>query len=236
MASDQADSATRVLILYRDVLAAQAVQSALERTGLIVQVADVTADPASRQHHSGGEPDVVVVELSRANAGALEGGRTILTEYPDAKVLALTASEDIDSLLAAARAGFHGCVTMDASIADLLGSIQAARRGHVMRPDRSAARAAGRRTGDDRDAALLASQLTPRELDVLCLLADGERGDSIARILKVSPHTARTHIQNILTKLQVHSRLEAVAFALRYGVVASRLVSDLQGEAYDGLT
>lgn len=232
MASEQAGEATRVLILYEDILAAQAIQSVLERLGLIVELAEARCGGEAPGDTRQSEPDVALVEVSLANAGAIQGGRNIIAAWPGAKVLALTASGDVDSLLAAARAGFHGCITKDSSLADLLGSIQAARGGHVSRPDRSAARAAGHRTQEEREAALLASQLTPRELDVLCLLADGERGAAIAAILHVSPHTARTHIQNILTKLQVHSRLEAVAFALRYGVVASRLVSDLGGDPY----
>ena len=66
------------------------------------------------------------------------------------------------------------------------------------------------------DAALLAQHLTRREREVLGLLVEGESSQSISSSLSLSPHTVRTHIQNILTKLQVHSRFEAVSFALRF--------------------
>ncbi|TMK47794.1 MAG: response regulator transcription factor [Actinobacteria bacterium] len=67
-----------------------------------------------------------------------------------------------------------------------------------------------------KDAALLAQHLTRREREVLGLLVEGESSQSISFSLSLSPHTVRTHIQNILTKLQVHSRFEAVSFALRF--------------------
>jgi two-component system, NarL family, nitrate/nitrite response regulator NarL len=66
---------------------------------------------------------------------------------------------------------------------------------------------------------LLARQLTPRELEVLEMLAQGAGGGEIARRLGVSPNTVRTHVQGILSKLQVHSRLEAAAFAVRHQLV-----------------
>ena len=68
-------------------------------------------------------------------------------------------------------------------------------------------------------AELLARQLTSREIEVLQLLAEGASSTEIARRLAVSPNTVRTHVQGILTKLQVHSRREAAAFAVRYGIV-----------------
>jgi two-component system nitrate/nitrite response regulator NarL len=68
---------------------------------------------------------------------------------------------------------------------------------------------------------LMADQLTYRELDVLRLLAEGVRGDAIAQRLGITQNTVRTHVQSILTKLQVHSRLEAATFAVRHGIVDS---------------
>ncbi len=72
---------------------------------------------------------------------------------------------------------------------------------------------------EQRDAALLAGQLTPRELEVLEILVRGGSNPQIARELALSPNTVRTHVQSILTKLQVRSRLEAAAFAVRFGIV-----------------
>ncbi len=69
---------------------------------------------------------------------------------------------------------------------------------------------------------LLAAQLTVREVEVLHLLAEGATSSQIAEQLEVSPNTVRTHVQGILSKLQVHSRLEAAAFAVRHDLVKAR--------------
>jgi two-component system nitrate/nitrite response regulator NarL len=71
-------------------------------------------------------------------------------------------------------------------------------------------------------AELLADQLTTREVEVLQLLAEGATSAQLAEKLDVSPNTVRTHVQGILSKLQVHSRLEAAAFAVRHGLVKPR--------------
>lgn len=78
---------------------------------------------------------------------------------------------------------------------------------------------AGNKTEDETNAALLADHLTSREREVLSLLASGATSEMIAAELSVSLNTVRTHIQNVLTKLQVHSRLEAATFAVKYGIV-----------------
>ena len=73
---------------------------------------------------------------------------------------------------------------------------------------------------EDDGAVLLTEQLTPRERQVLALLVQGASGEAISKPLGISPNTVRTHVQSILTKLQVHSRLEAAAFAVRHHLVA----------------
>jgi DNA-binding NarL/FixJ family response regulator len=70
------------------------------------------------------------------------------------------------------------------------------------------------------------ARLTPREREVLALLADGADNGDIARVLVISPQTARTHIQNILGKLSVHSRLEAAALVRQNGILPDLLVAE----------
>jgi len=82
-----------------------------------------------------------------------------------------------------------------------------------------------RKRDQDRDFEKVA-RLTSREREVLALLAEGSDNDSIARSLVISPQTARTHIQNILGKLEVHSRLEAAAFVLQSGLLTSLVKRD----------
>src|SRR2546421_577944 len=102
--------------------------------------------------------------------------------------------------------------------------------GRVPPPRRSVARTCAR-SDEDRDAALLAEYLTPREREVLGLLTEGESSTSIARLLSLSPNTVRTHIQNVLTKLGVHSRFEAASLAVRHGILPERTRVVLVDEA-----
>jgi two-component system nitrate/nitrite response regulator NarL len=89
--------------------------------------------------------------------------------------------------------------------------------GQVVAPHRLGP--ASTRVSGTSDGGFLAEQLTSRERDVLALLVQGAGSHAIASGLGISPNTVRTHVQSILTKLQVHSRLEAATFAVRHGVV-----------------
>jgi two-component system nitrate/nitrite response regulator NarL len=142
-------------------------------------------------------------------------GQEILELGRATKVVVLTALDDQRTVERALAAGFDGYLTKNTSMARFASSIQAVLRGEAVFPHGS--RQGRSREGGERD--LLAEQLTPRERDVLRLLVQGVSGDSLAGNLGISPNTVRTHVQSILTKLQVHSRLEAATFAVRHGVV-----------------
>lgn len=165
------------------------------------------------------QPDVILVDLGLPDGDGISLGRTIVAERPDAKVIALTALNDPKAVGDALRAGFAGYLTKDTPLTQFVAMIEAAVAGQVVIPQRLAAAAAGARTAEERHASLLAEQLSPRERQVLLLLAEGASSEDIASRLTVSPNTVRTHVQSILTKLQVHSRLEAATFAVRYGIV-----------------
>jgi DNA-binding NarL/FixJ family response regulator len=164
-------------------------------------------------------PDVVLLDLGLPDVGGIETGRRILEELPDAKVIAVTAMNDSRVLRDAIRTGFQGYLTKDTPLAQFVGSIQTIVEGQVVMPSTLAPRVAGALTPEERAAALLVEQLTPREREVLALLAEGVNSKTICARLGVSSNTVRTHVQNILTKLQVHSRLEAATFGVRLGVV-----------------
>ena len=117
------------------------------------------------------------------------------------------------------RLGFIGYITKDVSLSQFITSIEAALNGQSVIPHRTARSVAGAVSPEEENAALRIRQLTARERDVLTLLVRGTNSGAIARELSVSINTVRSHVQNILAKLQVHSRLEAAAFAVRYGAV-----------------
>ena len=182
-------------------------------------VAVATTGAEGRELVHGLRPDLILVDIGLPDESGLVAGRRILEEYPEAKVVALTALLSPATVREAVRLGFHGYITKDTPVSRFASSLRAILDGQVVFPRRLAS-ALGRPRDDGSD--LLAAQLTARELEVLGLMADGLSGTNIALKLGISSNTVRTHIQSILTKLQVHSRLEAVAFALRRGLVRLR--------------
>jgi DNA-binding NarL/FixJ family response regulator len=178
-----------------------------------------TTGAESRELVNDLRPDLILVDIGLPDESGLVAGRRILEEHPEAKVVALTALLSPATVREAVRLGFHGYITKDTPVSRFASSLRAVLDGQVVFPRRLAS-ALGRPRDDGFD--LLAAQLTARELEVLGLMAEGLSGTDIARKLGISTNTVRTHIQSILTKLQVHSRLEAVAFALRRGLVRLR--------------
>jgi DNA-binding NarL/FixJ family response regulator len=202
----------RVLIVDDHRLFAEAIRLTLERDGMDVAIAFTGSD--AREAARREAPDVVLLDIGLPHESGLSVGRDILEEHPETKILIVTSLEDERAVREAVRSGFHGYLTKDTRLERFVGGIHAAVEGQLVLPQRLRRKA----NGMDDDASLLASQLTPKECEVLALLAEGASSSEIARSLSISPNTVRTHVQSILAKLQVHSRLEAVAFAARHGI------------------
>jgi len=164
-------------------------------------------------------PDVVLLDIGLPDQSGLNVGKAIVEKYPHIKVIALTALNDARVAQEAIRAGFAGYLTKDTPVSRLVGLIQTVCDGQVVIPQQLMSSVAETKTPQERDAALFAEQLTERERDVLRLLVVGAASRDIAEKLAISPNTVRTHVHSILSKLQVHSRLGAAAFAVRYRVV-----------------
>jgi two-component system, NarL family, nitrate/nitrite response regulator NarL len=212
----------RVLIIDDHKLFAEAIRSALGSDGLRMEMLPVaTSAKQGLAAAKSGKPDLVLVDLGLPDESGIDLGRKILDECSGTTVLAVTALSDPQLLREAIKAGFHGFITKDTPMDRFVDAIRAAMSGQVVVPQRLAARAAGAQSVEERDASMLSAQLTPREHEVLAMLVEGARSEEIGSKLSISPNTVRTHIQNILMKLQVHSRLEAAAFAVRYGLVSS---------------
>lgn len=165
------------------------------------------------------EPDLVMVDLGLPDVTGIELGRRILEELPGTEILALTGRSDAQAVREAMGAGFRGYLTKDTPLPKFADRIRAALRGEVVVPQRLATPQVITRTPEEESAALLAGQLTPREREVLSMLVEGSDNAEIARRLSVSANTVRTHVQSILNKLGVRSRLQAAAFAVRHQVV-----------------
>lgn len=199
-------------------LFADAIRVTLTEMGMTVLGVYTTADSGlagAREHR----PDMVLLDLGLPDRSGLDLGRDILQELPETKVVALTALEDEKSVQDALRAGFHGYLTKQTEADLFRRALRSVQDGQAVFPHWLGTPVSrGERSGSQ----LMAEQLTTRECEVLQLLAEGASSGQIAEQLHVSPNTVRTHVQGILSKLQVHSRLEAAAFAVRHQLVKVR--------------
>ena len=208
----------RVLIVDDQRLFAEAIQVTLRGVGADVVGVATNGEEALdgvREHR----PDVVLLDIGLPDQSGIAVGRRILDEHPDTKVVALTALEDEQVVKEALRVGFDGFLSKDIHVDRFGRAIHAVADGQVVVPQKIGKSVLRGRSAVPSEAELLARQLTQRELEVLALLAEGASSRQIAAALAVSPNTVRTHVNGILSKLQVHSRLEAAAFAVRHGLV-----------------
>jgi DNA-binding NarL/FixJ family response regulator len=162
-------------------------------------------------------PELVLIDLGLPDINGLELGRRMLAERPGLKMVVVTALPDMDAVTEAIRLGFSGYVTKDTPLLQFMASVRSVLDGQVVVTHRPAPELTLVEDGE----AFLLQQLTRREREVLALLMEGAGAADIAGRLSVSRNTVRTHVQNILMKLQVHTRLQAVAFASRHPRVLS---------------
>lgn len=160
-------------------------------------------------------PDVVVMDYRLPDGDGLTATASIRERDPDTAVVMVTASDHDTVVAAAVQAGCAGFVTKDRAAKDVVAAVRTAARGEAGFPAAVLARLVTR----GQPAARPKGALTPRELEVLQLLADGLSTRAIADRLTLSMSTVRNHAQNILSKLDAHSKLEAVSVAMRQGIV-----------------
>ena len=169
-------------------------------------------------------PDVVLMDIVFKGGGisGIDATRKIKEASPSTKVVIMTAHDDERLLVDAVEAGASGFLSKDEAADEVLSAAKAAADGEVLIDPGTLTRLlaqVAREREEQRDALRLLNDLTEREREILQLLAQGMRNDDIARQLFISPQTVQTHVRNILGKLRVHSKLEAVAFAVKHGAI-----------------
>jgi len=163
---------------------------------------------------------VVLMDLSMPGMSGIEAVQRLAAAAPLARALALTVLADDQHVIEALLAGACGYVVKDATIDEIVEGVRAASRGEAMISPRIASRLVHRlREPETVEARLTGGDLTPRELEVLELLARGLDNSEIAGVLYLSQHTVKNHVSSILIKLQVENRVQAAVRAVRSGMV-----------------
>ncbi len=165
--------------------------------------------------------DVVLMDYALPDGTGAEVTRAVKARWPKALVIMLTAHDDDETVLESIQAGADGFLPKTASTTEVLSAIRAAHAGETLLPPAVIAKIA-LRVRMAREAGVEPPQIEPltvRELEILRALSAGHTTREICDELGIAPNTLRTHVQNITAKLKVHSKLEAVVVALRYGLV-----------------
>jgi two-component system response regulator NreC len=166
-------------------------------------------------------PDVVVMDIGLPDMSGIEATQHIKQKWPQVAVVALTIHEDEEYFFKMIQAGASGYIPKRAAPEELLTAIRTAAAGEVyLYPSLAKLLVkdyiSGGKEAEELDAL---STLTDREQEVLAHLADGANNQEIADVLSISPKTVARHRENIMHKLNLHSRTELVRYAIRKGII-----------------
>jgi RNA polymerase sigma factor (sigma-70 family) len=218
----EADEQVPVKVLLVDDHAAfrQPLAFMLARDAAIEVVAQAGSVIEAEAHLA--EPDVAVIDLHLPDGDGTDIIRRLRSVNPHCRVLLLTASSGRDEMARAVEAGADGVLHKSASVTEVLGAIRTLGSGGSLLSQGEVIdllRLAAQKRERDWGAVSALERLTPRERQVLELVAEGLSDKEIARRLSVSHETVRTHMVNILGKLGVDSRLQALLLAVRHNFI-----------------
>ena len=166
-------------------------------------------------------PDIVLLDLHMPGVPGKEALRLLADEVPDAKVVMLTVSEDAQDLFDCLRSGAVGYLLKNTDVDALVDSLRRAHEGDsVVSPEMTSKLVQGIRVPADDPAAAAVASLSGREREVLQQVARGASNKEIARSLDLAESTVKIHVQHILRKLGLQSRVQAAVFAVEHGAAA----------------
>ena len=211
------EMALRVIIADDDAFARRVIKGALQAAGVTV-VAEATHGHEAVELSLYYRPDVVVMDVVMPGLDGILATRRILKTNPDQLVVALTGGDEDELGLLALQAGAVGFLSKDADVDALPRALEGVRAGEAGVSREMTGRLIEQFRGTaDRSAGLrpIKSPLTAREWQIIDLLKPGQSPDDVAQTLDLSPETVRSHIKNVMRRLDVHTRAEALAAAER---------------------
>jgi two-component system NarL family response regulator len=211
----------RTLIVDDHALFRRGLEMVLESEPDIELVGEASDGEEAVQKAGESLPDVVLMDIRMPRSSGIEACRALKNVAPSAKIVMLTISDEEDDLFDAIRAGASGYLLKDIPLDEVADAVRAVYGGQSLINPSMAAKlltefaALARREDEEPPQQVPAPRLTDREIEVLRLVARGMNNRDIARELFISENTVKNHVRNILEKLQIHSRMEAVMVAVR---------------------
>jgi DNA-binding NarL/FixJ family response regulator len=209
--------AIRVLVVDDHPVVRQGLRSFLSSREGIEVVGEAADGEAALEELRRVRPDVVLMDLLMPGQGGVAAIRRITAQYPEVRTLVLTSFSSEDDVIPAVAAGAAGYLLKDVPPAELEAAVRAAYRREATLSPEVATRVMAEVARTSTTAAEL-DGLTPRELEVLRLLAAGRSNRALAAELYVSERTVKSHVSNILSKLRVTDRTQAALWAVRHGL------------------
>jgi two-component system nitrate/nitrite response regulator NarL len=221
--ADVADTRrVRVLIVQSHPLLASAIARVLEGQDDLAVSGVCASGAAALTAAASDRPDVVLMDFQLPDMSGPEAARMFRSEHAQAAVVFYSADESETALLDAVDAGVTAYLTKDATGDQILEAVRRASMGEVLIPVALFARAIARQRGVaavNRERERLLAEFTPREFDILHLIAEGLSTIAMSQRLGIAPHTVEWHVRHVIEKLEVHSKLQAVIAAARKGLI-----------------
>jgi DNA-binding NarL/FixJ family response regulator len=216
-------SAVRVMVVDDDDLMRAGLRAVLSSDPTIEVVAEGATGREAVVHAAGLRPEVTLMDVRMPDLDGIAATSEIVAADPDARVLILTTFEDEDYVLGALRAGASGFLLKRSRPEELIAAIHTIARGDALLAPtvtRTVIEQLASRPLPDPRAGRRLRSLTPRERDVLELVALGLTNQEIAARLVVEESTVKTHVKRVLSKLDLRDRIQAVILAYEAGIVA----------------
>jgi len=214
-----------VLLIDDHTLFRSGVRSLLQRNERFAVVGEAADGVEGVKRALQLRPDVILLDLNMPGMSGVETLQLLLQDRPDAAVLMLTVSEEAEDLAAALQAGARGYLIKNIDADYLIRAVERAAAGESVLAESMAGKLfAHVQRGGAKAPALVSEldKLTPREREILACLARGESNKLIARVLDLAESTVKIHVQNILKKLGLTSRVQAAVFAVENGLGAAQ--------------
>ncbi len=210
----------RVLVVDDQALVREGLMTLLEAAPEIEPIAAAADGEQAIALCARHRPDVVLMDLRMPKLDGVQATRRIRAEHPDIEVVVLTTHADEESILDALQAGARGYLTKDAGISDISRAVHAAADHQALLDPVVHTRLVAAAANASRPApsANLPDELTPREAEVLSLIARGLSNREIAATLVVSEATVKTHVNHVFFKIGARDRAQAVHYAYTHGL------------------